>query len=37
MKGERSRVFESSNQTGKNKDGGREGEGCVRLANTKVC
>jgi len=34
---ERSRVLGSSNWTGRNKDGEREGEGYIRLANTQVC
>ena len=37
MKGERSWVFGSSNRTRRNKDGRREGEECIGLANTKVC
>ena len=37
MKGEGSKVSKSSNGTRRDKNGGREGEGCFRLANTTVC
>ena len=37
MKSERSKVFESSDWTRGNKDGGREDERCFKLANTEVC
>jgi len=37
VEGVRGRIFRSGNRTGRNKDGGRKGEGCVRLANTQVC
>jgi len=37
VKGERSRVSGSGDWTGRNKDGGRKGERCTGLANTKGC
>ena len=37
MKGERSWVFGSSNRTRRNKDGRREGERYLGLADSKVC
>ena len=37
MEGERSRIFRSSDWTGRNKDGGGKGERSIGLANTKVC
>ena len=37
MKGKRSRVLGSCNWTRRDKDGGRKGEECVGLVNTKVC
>ena len=37
MEDERSRVFGSSNQTRGNKDGRREGEWSVGMADAEVC
>ena len=37
VEGERSGIFRSGYWTRGNKDGGREGERCIGLADTKVC
>ena len=37
VESERGRVFGSSNWARGHKDGGRKGEGCFGLADTKVC
>ena len=37
VESEGSRIFRGGYQGGWNKDGRREGEGCIGLADTKVC
>jgi len=37
VESERSRILRGGNQGKRDKDGRREGEGCVGLADTKVC
>ena len=37
MKGKRSRVSRNGNRTRRYKNGRREGEGSIRLANIQVC